>query len=155
MPHTFYKIWIHILWATKEHKKVLPRDICKQVELHIKEKCIEEGYHLETIAVESDHTHCLISLNPKFPISEVVNKLKGESSNWINSRKFTASHFAWQVGYAVFSVSESQIEKVKNYIMNQDQHHKIITFAEELEKFLKLHKVERLKDRIEKTTETP
>ena len=107
---------------------------------HIKDKAKKEGYYLDSINGTIDHVHCLLSLNPKYCLSEVINKLKGESSHWINAEKLTKNHFAWQNGYSAFSVSESLVAKIRSYIRNQETHHAKLSFKEEVEKFLKLHK---------------
>ena len=146
MSQTFYKIWIHLLWSTKNREPSLHEGIRQRVYLHMREKARVEGFHLDTVNGTADHSHCLISLQPKFSISEVVNKLKGESSHWINSEKLTKTHFAWQGGYAAFSVSESQVEKVRKYILDQEVHHRRLSFAEEVQKLLKLYKAETLSD---------
>ena len=73
---------------------------------------------------------CLI-LNPKNSISKMINDIKGESSHWINEQKLLKAKFTWQRGFGVFSVSESNIDDVRNYILNQVEHHRKISFTEE------------------------
>jgi len=65
--------------------------------------------------------------------------IKGESSNWINKNDFISDKFAWQNGFSVFSVSESIVPKVREYIKNQEEHHKKMTYEEEVKKLLKVH----------------
>lgn len=142
MAHTFYKIWIHIIWSTKNRYPFLSKEIREKIFKHILENAKVKGFNIISINGYTDHLHILISLNPKYSISEVINLIKGESSYYINSKKLTISHFTWQRGYSAFSVSESQVEKVKVYINNQEKHHKKISFVNELEKLYKLHKIE-------------
>jgi REP element-mobilizing transposase RayT len=142
MAQTYYKVWIHLVWGTKSRQKLLRQEFRKTIFQHIKEKAEKEDYKIDMINGVEDHIHCLLSLNPKFSISEVVNKLKGESSHWINSEDFLKIKFAWQKGFGAFSVSESNIEKVRAYIINQEEHHKEVSFAEEWERLLELHNVE-------------
>lgn len=142
MSHTYYKIWIHIVWSTKHRQPLLHRALRPQLFQHIREKANEEGYHLDIVNGVEDHLHSLFSLNPKFSISEVVNKIKGESSHWLNSGGFLQRKFAWQEGYAAFSVSESAVSKVREYIKNQEAHHRRKTFQEEVERLLELHRIE-------------
>ncbi len=66
-----------------------------------------------------------------------MKNVKGESSHWINQNGFFKTHFFWQIGYGAFSVSESQVKKVKRYIKNQAEHHKSISFKDEWELLLK------------------
>ena len=140
MSHTFFKIWIHLVWSTKDREPLLHKDIRQGVFEHIKEKAGKEGFFIEAVGGIEDHVHCLMLLPPKQSISEAVNKLKGESSHWLNANKLTRTHFAWQNGFAAFSVSESQIGKVKKYIEEQEEHHRTLSYTEEVERFLKLYK---------------
>lgn len=142
MAHTYYKIWVHIIWSTKDRRPLLNSELRPQLFQHVHEKAIAEGYYLDIVNGVDDHLHSLFSLNPKFAISEVVNKIKGESSHWINSNGFLKTKFAWQEGYAAFSVSESAVARVREYIKNQEEHHRKKTFREEVEGLLRLHKIE-------------
>lgn len=90
----------------------------------------------------ADHVHILIGYRPHQSLSDLVQDIKGSSSKWINEKKFTRSKFAWQEGYGAFSYSHSHLSKVINYIKNQEQHHKKITFMEEYKSFLKNYDVE-------------
>ncbi|HCV41955.1 MAG TPA: IS200/IS605 family transposase [Bacteroidetes bacterium] len=136
MSQTFWKLWVHLVWGTKDSQPLLTNDLRPVLFEHIKGKARLEGYHLDAINGVADHIHCLISLAPRFSISEVANRLKGESSHWINAEKLTKSHFAWQGGFGAFSVSESQIGRIREYIANQEQHHAKQSYAEEVQEFI-------------------
>lgn len=142
MSQTYYKIWIHLIWSTKGRRPLMQKEAREKILAHIREKARKEGYHIDTINGVADHLHCLISLSPRFAISEVMNKLKGESSHWINSEKVTRVRFTWQGGFAAFSVSASQVHRVRKYILNQENHHRKTSFAEEVDKFVKLYNAE-------------
>ena len=86
-----------------------------------------------------DHIHLLFLQNPQRSIAEIIKQIKGSSSHWINKEGIIQHKFAWQTCYGVFSVSESQLEKVYNYINNQKEHHLKKTFIEEYESFVRLH----------------
>ena len=94
----------------------------------------EKQYHLDCINGIADHVHLLISLNPKFSISTIVKDLKGISYLWVNENNFTEKHFSWQDGYAAFSVSPSNVQRVRQYIFNQEKHHHTMSFEDELKK---------------------
>ncbi|MCL5031610.1 MAG: IS200/IS605 family transposase [Bacteroidetes bacterium] len=96
MRHVYYKIWIHLVWSVKNRYPFLNDEIRHKIFKHISDKAEEKGFFIDIINGYSDHCHVLISLNPKYSISEVVNNYKGESSHWINSEKLTSTHFAWQ-----------------------------------------------------------
>lgn len=142
MSQTYYKLWIHLIWSTKDREPLIGKELRQSIFEHIKDKAKREKIHLDSINGTADHVHCLVSLSPRISISELSNKLKGESSHWINAGKLTKGHFAWQNGYSVFSVSESQVDKVRSYIQSQEEHHRKISYTEEVEEFLKLFKVE-------------
>ena len=86
-----------------------------------------------------DHVHCLFLLNPSKSVAEVIKQIKGSSSHLINQRNLILEKFAWQTGYASFSVSQSALEKVFQYIKNQKTHHQNKSFDQEYEKYLKLY----------------
>ena len=78
-------------------------------------------------------------LNPSKSITDVIKQIKGSSSHSINGGNFILEKFAWQTGYAAYSVSESQVEKVYNYIKNQKAHHLKQTSQEEFDEYIKLY----------------
>lgn len=86
-----------------------------------------------------DHIHILLSYFPSDNISQIVKKLKGSSARWINEKQIMELHFEWQVGYSVFSVSGSQVPMIANYIKNQKEHHKNMTYEEESKRYQELH----------------
>lgn len=79
----------------------------------------------------------MISLGKDQTISKISQLIKGESSKWINDNKLTKTKFFWQDDYWAVSVSESHIESVKEYIQNQEEHHRTKSFTEEVEEFMK------------------
>jgi len=87
----------------------------------------------------TEHVHLLFLLNPQKAIADVMKQIKGSTSHWINEQELIKEKFAWQTGYAAYSVSESQIDKVYNYILNQKQHHQKKTFAQEYGEFIRIH----------------
>jgi REP element-mobilizing transposase RayT len=88
-----------------------------------------------------DHVHLLLSLPRTLTISNLLEDIKKISSKWMKDNAKGLKYFGWQNGYGVFSVSESVKEKVIEYIQNQKEHHKKVTFQEEFLKFLKVNKV--------------
>ena len=139
MQKTFFKIWIHLVWSTKSREPILIDKIRKDVFFHIKETAAENDYHLDMVNGTENHLHCLLSLNPRYAISDVVNELKGESSHWINEQNLLKVKFAWQRGFGAFSVSESNVKQVRKYILNQEEHHRKVTFKQEWESLMKRH----------------
>ena len=84
-----------------------------------------------------DHLHLFFGFRPNQSLSDLMQIVKGDSSEWINKEKFNPSAFRWQEGYGAFSYSRSQIKPVANYIENQEEHHRKKTFLEEYKQFFK------------------
>ncbi len=139
MPHSFNKIWIHAIWATKNRAPLIVLKSEKRVHDYMRGQFIEIGCPVRIINGMPDHVHCLFLLNPKKSISEVIKQVKGSTSHYINEQDLLPEKFAWQTGYAAYSVSESVLEKVFEYIRNQKQHHAKKTFQQEYDEFLKLY----------------
>jgi REP element-mobilizing transposase RayT len=94
---------------------------------------------MKTNYVNADHVHALIDLPTNLAIEEVTQLLKGSSSHWINSNDLVRGKFAWGRGYSAFSVSESKVSDVTNYIANQAEHHRVRSFSEELQELIERH----------------
>ena len=90
----------------------------------------------------ADHVHILFSWRTDEGISVLTRNLKANSSKWIHQTFPDLREFAWQEGYAIFSVSESICERVREYIRTQEEHHRKKTFQEELVEFLRAHRVD-------------
>lgn len=83
-----------------------------------------------------DHLHIFFGMRPNQSLSDLMQDIKGDSSKWINQKKFISSRFSWQEGYGAFSYSKSQVDPVINYIKNQEKHHRRKSFIEEYLEFL-------------------
>lgn len=89
-----------------------------------------------------DHIHLLVGMRPSQSISSLVQHVKAESSNWINTKLFCPSHFLWQEGYGAFSYSKSHVHDVIRYIQNQETHHQKQSFLQEYKHFLKVFEID-------------
>ncbi|QBN19251.1 IS200/IS605 family transposase [Flavobacterium nackdongense] len=128
MPNSYNKIWIHAIWATKFRNELIDFSIEKQVYSYIREELIELGCPVRIVNGMPDHVHALFLLNPQKAITDVIKQVKGSSSHSINGENLILEKFAWQTGFAAFSVSESQLETVYNYIKNQTRWVKLLNF---------------------------
>ena len=90
----------------------------------------------------ADHVHLPASIHKEMALSPLLRDVKALSSGWVHDTFSGVAEFAWQTGYAAFSVSQSNIEAVRKYIANQEEHHRRMTFKEELIALLKRHGVE-------------
>jgi putative transposase len=132
----YIRIWIHCVWGTKNRVPLLSKDKISIIINHIREQAKKKGIYIDFIDGWKDHIHCIISLNHDQNISKIMNLIKGESSFWINKNKITKTKFEWADEYFAASVSESQINKVRNYIKNQEEHHKSKTLEKEYQEFI-------------------
>lgn len=139
MPHSYNKIWIHAIWATKNRAPFISQNIESKIYDFMSDQLRKTGCPVRIINGMPDHIHCLFLLNPQKSISEVIKQIKGSSSHFINQNNLIPEKFAWQTGYAAYSVSESTMKKVFQYIQNQKKHHYKNTFQEEYNEFLKLY----------------
>ena len=133
----FVRIWIHLIWSTKNRQPHLPKELRSRVFTHIRENARDKGIHLDSINGHIDHVHTLVSLKSDQTIAKVAQLLKGESSNWVNRNELSKVKFEWQDEYIAVSVSESMVEKVREYIKNQETHHRRNGFGEEYQEFIK------------------
>jgi REP element-mobilizing transposase RayT len=133
----FIKVYVHFIWSTKDRKPLLAtREIRQALWEHMRENAKKKGIHLDFVNGYIDHCHCLISLGVEQTMSKVMQLIKGESSYWINKHQFCKIKFEWQDNYFAVSVSESILEKVRDYIKNQEAHHQKKTFQEEYDELM-------------------
>lgn len=132
----YIKCWIHFVWSTKNREPYLTKDIRYKVFQHIRDNAKAKGIFVDFINGYDDHVHCLVSLGNEQTLSKIMQLLKGESSFWINKEKLTKSKFEWQEEFFAVSVSESGIDKVREYIKNQEVHHQKKTFQQEYDEFI-------------------
>lgn len=143
----FVKIYIHFVWSTKDRYPFLDSfDLRKRVWSHMKENATSKGIFIDMVNGYQEHCHCLISLGTDQTIRKIMQLIKGESSFWINKNKLCNAKFEWQEEYFGVSVSESMLPKVREYIRNQEEHHRKKTFQQEFDQFLKLFGFTRFRD---------
>lgn len=142
MAGTFSQLYIQIIFAVKGRENLISNNWKTEVHKYI--AGIINGKGQKTIIVNgmSDHIHAFIGLKPVMSLADLVRDIKNNSSNFINNHKFTKGKFSWQEGYGAFSYSHSHIEKVYNYVLNQEIHHKKKTFKQEYMQFLKKFTIE-------------
>jgi len=87
----------------------------------------------------ADHVHLLFLQNPKMAVTDIIKQVKGNTSYWVNDQNLIRGKFSWQTGFAAFSVSESQLERVFQYITHQKEHHSKKTFMTEYDEFIAAH----------------
>lgn len=138
MPHSYAENVLHIVFSTKDREKLIPPQHRPKMWSYLAGICKNLGLHVHAIGGMSDHVHLLVRLPPTTPLAKAVNSLKSNSSKWANE---AGKKFAWQEGYAAFSVSASLVPAVVRYIETQEAHHKKISFETELIILLRKHGV--------------
>jgi REP element-mobilizing transposase RayT len=142
MASTLTNLLVHVVFSTKGREPIITDKYQARLHAYIGGIIRNEGAKLLSIGSMPDHVHLAIKIRSNQPLSELVRKIKANSSKWINENQFCRNKFFWQNGYGGFSVSASQINKVRSYIENQAEHHKSKTFKEELIEILDKHGVD-------------
>jgi REP element-mobilizing transposase RayT len=136
MAQTFTNLLTHIVFSTKD--RVASIQPALKPDLHAYLGGIVRNLEGQALIVNgaADHVHLLVWLPPTLAIAEALRVLKTNSSRWVHESR-GHSAFAWQAGYGAFSVSQSNVSQVTEYIRNQEKHHRRLSFKEELLAFLK------------------
>ena len=142
MANTYSALYYHIVFSTKNRQRTLNREIESRVWSYL--GGVARNHEMTALQVGGveDHIHALVMSPAKFAPSEIARFLKGDSSKWIHDEFQEMSGFAWQDGYAAFTVSKSGVPAVIKYIQDQREHHRRKTFEEEYREFLTKHGIE-------------
>jgi REP-associated tyrosine transposase len=139
MPQSLANVLIHLVFSTKDHRTALHTNDAAPLYAYMAGLFNSLGSPALQIGGASDHIHALCSLGRSQTISDLVKQVKTQSSKWLKDRAPIHHSFAWQAGYGVFSVSQSQKDSVCDYILNQADHHKKASFQDEFRVLLKRH----------------
>ena len=142
MAHTYTNLLFHIVFSSKDRLPLLDAELKPRLFAYMSGIIRELGGTALFKNGPADHVHILALLPAKRGLSEVVGKVKANSSGWVH-RKFPDKwSFAWQTGFAAFTVSHSQKQSVLNYLASQEGHHRKVSFKEEVVAILKKHEIE-------------
>lgn len=142
MPGTYTKLYYHIVFSTKNRQPFIDPDIEEELYKYISGIVRNvEGACIEINGMP-EHIHLLAILPPKIAVSNALRDMKANSSKWIHETKSGLVSFAWQDGYAAFTVSKSQVDPVRHYIREQKEHHRQRDYKVELLSLLARHEVE-------------
>ena len=130
------RIWVHLVFSTKNREEMLNDIVRKKVFKHIKEYAAKREIWLDQIGGFREHAHCLISLKNNQSIDKIAQLIKGESSFWVNKALNEQDYLKWQNDYWAVSVSESHLESIREYIKRQETHHKEFSFITEIDEFM-------------------
>src|SRR5271168_4773599 len=139
MSHTYVQNVVHVVYSTKERRKTISREFQPRMWAYVAGICKNHEIFVHAIGGMDDHIHLLIQIPAPLSLAKAVLAIKSNSSRWANEQ---ANKFAWQEGYAAFSVSSSNVPEVVRYIETQESHHKKMPFDAELLALLNKHGVE-------------
>jgi putative transposase len=142
VANTYTSLYYHVIFSTKNREPWLGGGIRERLWPYLGGTARDNGMKAFEVGGVADHVHVLISIPPTRAVADAVKLIKGSSSRWIKETFPNMAAFAWQDGYGAFSVSESQLEAVRDYIRNQEEHHRTTTFAEEYRTFLERHRID-------------
>jgi REP element-mobilizing transposase RayT len=140
--HSFVSCLLHCVFAAKDRRPRIKPDLQQRLWEYLGGIAREKKIKALIVGGTEDHVHMLVSLPSVLSVATSVQLLKGNSSKWIHDTFPEHADFQWQEGYGVFSIGISGVEDTEKYIRNQAQHHRKITFREEVESFLKRHGLE-------------
>jgi REP element-mobilizing transposase RayT len=136
MPETYIKIYIHVVFAVYKRQPLISNQWSNQLFAYINGIIENNNHKLISINGMPDHVHLLISISPEQSISDLLRDIKTNSTLWINRNQRQDIKFTWQRGYSAFAVSFNDINRVRDYIENQQEHHRVKTYKEEVIHFL-------------------
>jgi REP element-mobilizing transposase RayT len=142
MPGTYTKLLYHLIFSTKRRANSIVPELQPRLHEYLGGIVRSERGVAHQIGGTADHVHLLVRWRTDETLATLLRKIKSHSSLWVHQTYPTMRDFAWQEGYAAFTVSESQFDAVERYIGSQEEHHRCQSFQEELIEFLKAHRVE-------------
>ena len=142
MANTFTQIYIHSVFTVKNRECIIRPNWEEELYKYITGIVQNNGHKLLAINGMPDHIHVFVNMQPAQAVSEMIQKIKANSSRWINQNKLVKGKFTWQEGFGAFSYSISQIDQVVKYIMNQKEHHRKESFRDEYMKILHQFEIE-------------
>lgn len=142
MSQSLSHLLVHLVFSTQDRKELITKSHRDELQGYLVGILQKRQCRPIIIRAVGDHIHLLFVLSKNLALAPLVAELKANSSRWMKGRGQTFAGFRWQNGYGAFAVSASQAEKVRQYIAEQERHHRKTSFQEELRMFLGKHGVE-------------
>lgn len=139
MKIEYNNLYTHFIFTTLHRLPLILEKHRERIEKYMTGIVNNNNSHLYSIYANPEHVHFLVSRSPKLSEESLATRIAESSQRFINDNKLCESEFAWQETAAAFSVSKSDVDKVCKYILNQKEHHRKMTFAEEYEKFINFY----------------
>lgn len=129
-------VWLHAVLATKNRERILVTGKRELICEHIKQNASEKGFYIDIVNGYLDHLHCLMALRSDWTVAKQLQMIKGEAAHWVNKNGILGNKLEWADEYLAASVSMDKLDIVRNYIRNQEEHHRACSFAAEYVRFL-------------------
>jgi len=142
MSQSLAKNYLHITFSTKYREPILQKEDRAEMFSYLSGALSNLECSPIVVGGVSDHIHILCVLSKNIALAKLMELIKSSSSKWIKTKSEKYANFAWQNGYGAFSVSQSKVEVVRRYILNQEEHHYGTSFQEELLRFLKEYQMD-------------
>ena len=142
MANTYTQIHIHAVFAVQNRISLIQKSWQERLYKYMIAIIQKHGHKVLSIGGMPDHVHILFGFRPTQALSNLMQEVKRDSSEWINKEKFVSGKFSWQEGFGAFSYAKSQIPNVAKYIETQETHHKKRSFKEEYLELLKLFEIQ-------------
>jgi REP element-mobilizing transposase RayT len=142
MGQSLAQNYLHIVFSTKHRKPWIRKPFTESLNKYLAVVCKDKDSPSLAVGSHLDHVHILCRLSPKIALSDFVQKIKSNSSRWMKTLDSSLTDFSWQDGYAAFSISTRAVESVREYILNQEEHHGHQDYRVEILSLLKEHDVE-------------
>ncbi len=142
MAQSLSKILLHLVFSTKRRQASIPSDLSKDLHAYIAGTCRALGSEAYRVGGTEDHVHIACTLPRTMTVSKLLEETKKTSSSWFKGQDTRCHDFSWQAGYGAFSLGQSQLPSLIRYIDNQQEHHRMKSFREELLELLQRYGVE-------------
>lgn len=142
MANTYTNLQFHLVFSTKHRVNWIYSALQPRLWNYMAGICRDLNMIPMAINGVNDHAHLLVGFRPTHSVAEMTQRIKSASSHWLHETEEGFADFAWQTGYAAFTVSSSQVAAVKKYIQHQQEHHHKQSFADELRALMNKHGIE-------------
>jgi len=142
MPQSLSQLYVHLAFSTKHREPILLAPLRAQMHPYLATALTNSGSPAIRVGGTSDNVHALFRLSKNRSLAETVEDIKTSSSRWIKTQGRALANFHWQSGYAGFSVSPVEVEKVAEYIARQEKHHQGVSFQDEYRALMDSHGIE-------------
>ncbi len=146
MPSTYTNLHYHFVFGTKDRLPLITPEIQEKLYRYVGGVFVHHQGVLIEIGGMPDHVHILAGMPANLSVAQAMKAVKGASSRWVSQE--LGAVFGWQPGYAAFTVSESQMFRVRRYIQRQPEHHKSLSFQNEIRQMLERHRIEFPKEKL-------